>query len=186
MGQSVTGEPATGERPVDAWADRGRFDRFSDPGADEFDLAESGIPGYDRPAPAIPFPADRIRLGYGNSAPAGDDDERITTADLEAMGLPVRVRQASLAPQLRESGPATPPATPPAPTEAASSPEAARNTVSALQRGWQLGRAEAAAQPAPDGATDSPAAAASPRYPVPVDDPPPVDGQDGADGSDHD
>jgi signal transduction histidine kinase len=186
MGQSVTGEPATGERPVDAWADRGRFDRFSDPVADEFDLAESGIPGYDRPAPAIPFPADRIRLGYGNSAPAGDDDERITTADLEAMGLPVRVRQASLAPQLRESGPATPPATPPVPTEAASSPEAARNTVSALQRGWQLGRAEAAAQPAPDGATDSPAAAASPRYPVPVDDPPPVDGQDGADGSDHD
>jgi hypothetical protein len=94
------------------------------------------------------------------------------------LGLPIRVRQASLAPQLRQT---PPPAEPnvglgffsgPAPTagngrlrpgdsaidpfaprrsaaatagEAGpelASPEAARNTMSALQRGWQLGRSE--------------------------------------------
>jgi signal transduction histidine kinase len=183
--------PRIGER---AWLPAGQptSDRTSDPVAGPFDLAESGAPGHDRRASAIPFPADRIRPGYGNSAPASeddDDDERSTAAEFGALGLPVRVRQASLAPQLRESAPASmPPASmPPAPpTEAVSSPEAARNTVSALQRGWQLGRAEAAAEPAQDGVTDSSAAAESPRYPVPVDDPPSVDGPDGAGGSEHD
>src|SRR5258708_11220819 len=53
-------------------------------------------------------------------------------AELE--GLPVRVRQANLAPQLRTP---TQPAGEPA---AGPSPEAARNTMAALQLGWQRGR----------------------------------------------
>jgi hypothetical protein len=62
--------------------------------------------------------------GYADSLPDG--------------GLPVRVPQASLAPQLREpdgtGGGAPAFDTPPAPAEEV------RNTMSALQRGWELGR----------------------------------------------
>ena len=133
-------------------------------------------------------------------SPLSDGDARVTTAEVTDVGLPVRVRQASLAPQLRNAGPPRPasfgsaglravaspsgvgpsagstPGTgssgpgpegtdagrpeqrstaPPRgidvfaaanrPADPAVSPEAARNTVSALQRGWQLGRSEAAA-----------------------------------------
>ncbi len=53
------------------------------------------------------------------------------------MGLPVRVRQASLAPQLREGGM---PAADQAEKADAPSPEAARSTMTALQRGWERGR----------------------------------------------
>ena len=113
--------------------------------------------------------------------PVSDDSEpAVSKADVTQLGLPVRVRQANLAPQLRNTPPPAPPSqtgfggsrfgraagsggpVPPAhadPAEAAAtqagppatggpqpaSPEAARNTVSALQRGWQLGRSVAAA-----------------------------------------
>jgi signal transduction histidine kinase len=107
----------------------------------------------------------------------GPVDARASTSELSELGLPIRVRQASLAPQLRNAAPRPAPepstgngffspATPaggrrflpresaannfaprqPAVTEsspAMASPEAARNTMSALQRGWQLGRVEA-------------------------------------------
>jgi signal transduction histidine kinase len=63
------------------------------------------------------------------------------------MGLPVRIRQASIAPQLRDGSPAgasaagaaAPPVGPP-------SPEAARNTFAALQRGWERGRSTAGSE----------------------------------------
>ena len=129
----------------------------------------------------------------GNPDTTGSDS-KVSPADVASLGLPVRVRQASLAPQLRSTpprpaasepgfgssgfgssgfgssgfgtqggarpgygGPASGPAAaspgadaPPssAPTGAApASPEAARNTVSALQRGWQLGRSAAESGP---------------------------------------
>ena len=61
-------------------------------------------------------------------------------------GLPVRVRQASLAPQLRGEAPeaATTGTFEVAPTSA----DAIRSTLSAMQRGWERGRSEARA---PDG-----------------------------------
>ena len=65
----------------------------------------------------------------GNPAPAIDENG----------GLPVRVRQASLAPQLREGT-----RTESGPHVAAASAEAARSTMSAMQRGWELGRSVAA------------------------------------------
>jgi signal transduction histidine kinase len=90
----------------------------------------------------------------------------VSKAEVAKLGLPVRVRQASLAPQLRNSppaegagGPATAgavagsgtPETGSVPSSASGAasplpptPEAAWNTVSALQRGWQLGRSEEA------------------------------------------
>jgi hypothetical protein len=57
-------------------------------------------------------------------------------------GLPQRVRQASLAPQLRRSAPA------PAPAGAATprSPESARSVMSSFQRGWRRGLSETQAE----------------------------------------
>jgi hypothetical protein len=63
----------------------------------------------------------------------------------DADSLPRRVRQASLAPQLRENAmygrPAAngDPATTPE-TEAERSPEEARSTITAIQQGWERGR----------------------------------------------
>jgi signal transduction histidine kinase len=101
-------------------------------------------------------------------APVRDDDasSNVTaTAGIAEFDLPVRVPQASLAPQLRntpaDTGPVTggftvphrgdpgtswptptqPEPVPNAPAGAPASPEAARTMVNALQRGWRLGRA---------------------------------------------
>ena len=104
------------------------------------------------------------------SEPAADASVP-TAAEVTELGLPIRVRQASIAPQLRdtppsaiaEPGPAGGFALPrrgvPAPDSLAAqapgeagpeptSPEAARDMVSALQRGWQLGRAGPVPEPA--------------------------------------
>jgi signal transduction histidine kinase len=62
-----------------------------------------------------------------------------TQADLDENGLPRRIRQASLAPQLRES-PARPPTIPDLRMLAERSPEETRVTMSAIQRGWERGR----------------------------------------------
>ena len=95
------------------------------------------------PAPAEPATATGSPGAFGRDQvpdeTGGMDDARITTTDLTEFGLPVRVRQASLAPQLRSSGGA-PGAAGNGPS--ALSPEAARSTVSALQRGWERGRYE--------------------------------------------
>jgi signal transduction histidine kinase len=85
-------------------------------------------------------PGTVFTLG-GAEPPAADGaetDARVTTADLTAMGLPIRVRQASLAPQLRDNGPAA--ADGDASAASAPSPEVARSTMTALQRGWERGR----------------------------------------------
>jgi anti-sigma regulatory factor (Ser/Thr protein kinase) len=93
--------------------------------------------------------------GYGTSGPYGataniggsgagyqDGDSADSGAD-DFKGLPRRVRQASLAPQLRSSAAAASPqgaaAVPPA---TAASLTDMRNTLSAMQRGWQQGRSQ--------------------------------------------
>jgi signal transduction histidine kinase len=171
-----------------------------------------GARGFARPEPD-PDAADYIGRGFSlggrttpsaglprrtgaeppEPAPAASDEggSEVSAAEVTELGLPVRVRQASLAPQLRKSPAATgnqtgfaggftipgelaPGATGPdtagpglsgpsvvgsvaAPTGGPASgptgtgsaspipptPEAARDTMSALQRGWQLGRSEA-------------------------------------------
>jgi signal transduction histidine kinase len=71
-------------------------------------------------------------------------------ADGDAKGLPRRVRQASLAPQLRDNpmrrqtapAPSASPASGPTPAEI-------RQTMSALQRGWQEGRSQQMTAPSP-------------------------------------
>jgi signal transduction histidine kinase len=86
------------------------------------------------------FPGDLIwpeRAGSLTPDPA-------STADLGELDLPQRVRQASMAPQLRDSaGPAGPPGTQQGEAGLPGdgrSPEEARATVAAIQRGWQQGR----------------------------------------------
>jgi hypothetical protein len=83
-------------------------------------------------------------LAVGNDGPqyhpGGSETigPRVTTTELTEMGLPVRVRQASLAPQLRDGSKAA--AEPTESTAGVPSPEAARSTMTALQRGWERGR----------------------------------------------
>ena len=101
------------------------------------------------PLPAVPgWPAD------GSADP--DPDEPGTSGDIK--GLPRRVRQASLAPQLRDSppprrtivasaGPSGGAAG--AAGSTAPSPAEVRQTMSALQRGWQEGRSQRLADQAP-------------------------------------
>ena len=84
---------------------------------------------------AAPPDRDSTQPGLAGAGTAAGLDG----TDLDAAGLPRRVRQASLAPQLRE----TPPR--PAPvgdleTIGARTPEDTRVTMSAIQRGWERGR----------------------------------------------
>jgi hypothetical protein len=75
---------------------------------------------------------------------AHDEDDGEADAD-EINLLPRRVRQASLAPQLRETGYAAMPGSDSSPdpdTEDVQerSPDEARSTITAIQQGWQRGR----------------------------------------------
>jgi hypothetical protein len=90
------------------------------------------VPGTDPNGPTVP------------SGPVGDDYK----------GLPRRVKQASLAPQLRRgtssasSSPLAAPFAEPADLSAnGPSPEELRSTFSAMQRGWQIGRSPEEAEP---------------------------------------
>ena len=70
-------------------------------------------------------------------------------ADGDVKGLPRRVRQASLAPQLRDNPPhRRTAAAPSASTTSGPTPAEIRQTMSALQRGWQEGRTQQVAGPA--------------------------------------
>ncbi|GAB7039987.1 nitrate- and nitrite sensing domain-containing protein [Catenuloplanes niger] len=110
--------------------------------------------GEDAPTLAMPQPGRET-----TDANPGDDPEETTTMD----GLPKRVRQAHLAPQLRPGRAAAPPA----PTEAAPrTPDQVRSLMSALQAGTNRGRraAEAitAGQPVPEQRSEAVRATATP------------------------
>jgi signal transduction histidine kinase len=70
-------------------------------------------------------------------------------------GLPRRVRQASLAPELRKHARTQPPADRAAPADLLRSPEANRDLMSSLQQGWLRGRVDDLDAP-DDGLGDSP------------------------------
>ena len=91
-------------------------------------------------APAAP-PA--YNGGNGGGFPDGETAGNGEAADggaEEYKGLPRRVRQANLAPQLRSS--ATDTGSTGVPQAATPSLSDMRNTLSAMQRGWQQGRAQ--------------------------------------------
>ena len=102
---------------------------------------QASAPPWELPGEARPLPA-----GPGGSGPgpdmAGPDDSQ---------GLPRRVKQASLAPQLRASPPqrrTTVASVGPSSGSSGPSPAEIRRTMSALQRGWQEGRSQRMADPA--------------------------------------
>jgi Nitrate and nitrite sensing/Histidine kinase-, DNA gyrase B-, and HSP90-like ATPase len=89
------------------------------------------------------------------------DAEPDSAGVVEVDGLPVRVRQANLAPQLRQQNAVVPADV--AVAAAGPSPEAARSTMAALQLGWQRGRSVTGAaddelpiSPGPEHSGDSP------------------------------
>jgi signal transduction histidine kinase len=93
------------------------------------------------PLPAIPADGDPA----SSPGPAGD-----------VQGLPRRVRQANLAPQLRDNPPRRPTSAAPSAASGAApaagpTPAEIRQTMSALQRGWQEGRSQRLTGPAPGG-----------------------------------
>jgi signal transduction histidine kinase len=93
------------------------------------------------PLPAIPADGER-----GTQSDEGGD----------VKGLPRRVRQASIAPQLRDNPPRRRTAPAPAPAPASGpTPAEIRQTMSALQRGWQEGRSQRTAS-APGGSPFEP------------------------------
>jgi hypothetical protein len=63
-------------------------------------------------------------------------------SNVDELGLPRRVRQASLAPQLRDDDPNPPAAAADGPA-GDRSPEQSRSLMSAIQHGWQRGRSDA-------------------------------------------
>jgi signal transduction histidine kinase len=102
---------------------------------------------WTRSAPAQPFQNDIATVAGGDDRPAADDrGAGAAVADVGELGLPVRVRQANLAPQLRDA--ARTPGQATADEAPQPSAEAARSTMSALQRGWELGRSTADDAPA--------------------------------------
>jgi len=119
-------------------------------GSDSTDYRPPGYPDegtIGRPTEFTPLSPEGGN-GPGSVIPATAEES--TEADLDD-GLPRRVRQASLAPQLRETparpGPsadlgvlAEPPPTEWSAAERERSPEETRVTMSAIQRGWERGR----------------------------------------------
>jgi signal transduction histidine kinase len=113
-------------------------------------LVEDGPAAPDpacQPALGTPFDAfapvrqpgrDPVQPAFPASAPRADD--RGTAGD-DSMGLPRRVRQASLAPELRAPG-AVPGNSAGDLAASAESLAVMRNMLSAMQRGWQQGRWE--------------------------------------------
>jgi signal transduction histidine kinase len=78
----------------------------------------------------------------GDSVGGSDHGDEVGSGIEDFKGLPRRVRQANLAPQLRASAAASPQAPTAVPQATAASLTDMRNTLSAMQRGWQEGRSQ--------------------------------------------
>jgi Histidine kinase-, DNA gyrase B-, and HSP90-like ATPase len=98
---------------------------------------------WNSPGAAAPEPttgrSGTASPGPGTAPQAGLDQIRRSAAEGMHRGLPRRVRQASLAPQLRDRGEL---AAEPAGDSASRSPEEIRNMMASLQDGWQRGRVD--------------------------------------------
>jgi signal transduction histidine kinase len=133
---SAVPAPPFGAAPPPPLAPPARPASPAAPAAEEESLF---TPRRSRQAPAATSSAFS---SFGEELPAhpdssGAQDPPVDTNELARLGLPVRVRQASLAPQLRDRAPGTDGADMVA---SAPSPEAARSIMTALQRGWERGR----------------------------------------------
>lgn len=112
--------------------------------ADRLDDQSSEPPSTERPeAPALPRRNRHAELtSSGPSAPAGRPGTATQPTDSGTAPLPRRVRQANLAPQLKQStGRRTDDTAEPVERDA----DEVRSRMASLQRGWQRGREENAA-----------------------------------------
>ena len=154
----VTGVPVTRQAASQAAAGQPTFDVFTPirrPGQDGGQSGgtyEAAYPDYGTADGSYGSESYGNTGALGNSKPFGNNvaaDESYQQGEpagggsLDSAGLPRRVRQANLAPQLRASaaaaGSQAPTAVPPA---SAASLTDMRNTLSAMQRGWQQGRSQ--------------------------------------------
>jgi signal transduction histidine kinase len=103
---------------------------------------QASAPPWELPREAEPHP-----MAPGGSGPGPDLPKPEGNDDIK--GLPRRVKQASLAPQLRASPPQRRTTVASAGPSSGPSPAEIRRTMSALQRGWQEGRSQRMAGPAP-------------------------------------
>ena len=139
--------PESGSEATDAYVSP-----YSPPGASPYQ--EDSAPYQDNGASAANGAngayGDTGTSGtYGNEAAFGNNENSEASnqngepAD-DFKGLPRRVRQANLAPQLRASAAAAGSQGPPSavPPATAASLSDMRNTLSAMQRGWQQGRSQ--------------------------------------------
>jgi hypothetical protein len=121
------------------------------------------------PPPAVPSDGNGTKAG----APSPSDVTAPEELQLEPQpvgaqtgltehGLPQRVRQMSLAPQLRDSAAAQPLA---APVASPRSPEKARSVMSAFRQGWRLGLSENGGKHGHSGPHHPPAPPTSPDLP---------------------
>jgi Nitrate and nitrite sensing/Histidine kinase-, DNA gyrase B-, and HSP90-like ATPase len=83
-----------------------------------------------------------VAAGAGEAAGLGDGGGYSDAESEDYKGLPRRVRQANLAPQLRSSAPAASDGPGGVPLASSASLTDMRNTLSAMQRGWQQGRSQ--------------------------------------------
>jgi hypothetical protein len=134
-GTPYGGGPANGYPEADAPREGAIYQASSSP-------ADDGAAGYDG--------------GFGNNADSSASSLMDESAgNPEFKGLPRRVRQANLAPQLRASAKAVAATSSPeagVPRATAASLADMRNTLSAMQRGWQQGRSQT--QPNTEGGAD--------------------------------
>jgi signal transduction histidine kinase len=154
-GQAGYGHGAT----VDYRRPRHAADRQEDTAPFPADApATPAEPGWwTRPTLAASQAADSVQAGQalaGATELVPGPDAGPAAPNQQDDGLPVRVPQAALAPQLRDQG-ATDSGAFPAPPASA---EAVRSTMSAMQRGWEKGRSAADSRP-PEAGQDTAASA---------------------------
>ena len=123
--------------------------------ADALPALESAAPAMRRHAESLQHPVapgwPQAGIPAADSSATGGAGKNGETRDTGETGLPRRVRQASLVPQLREMPLSAPP---PDGTPAARSPEETRATMSAIQQGTERGRSVFDPLPTGDGAPE--------------------------------
>jgi hypothetical protein len=154
--QPVASSASNGSHPpqaTDAIEHRERASAFSlagrnRPGSGPLEIGPPAAdPAPDRATWFDPPPDRRSNVSPPQAMPparASRDRVRPDTPSAGThRGLPIRVRQANIAPQLRaDSQPDSAAGAPPADPTAARSPEQTRNMMDSLQQGWQRGRTD--------------------------------------------
>jgi hypothetical protein len=167
---SSPGSYTTEPPPFPAWqdaGDAGAADAPTDP-APARNGSEAGAPRISKPPWELSPDSGPLPVIPGTVEPTTADETEPNgdgLSDDGYKGLPRRVKQASIAPQLRGEPPTRlrpAPASASAPTQdlggagqhGGRSPAEMRATMSSLQRGWQAGRSESAAAGEPPWESD--------------------------------